>query len=180
VPLVLAGDAVGALVVRYDTPVVQPPARLELVRALANQATLAVHLTRLADAARRAAVAREREDAATQRAEALGRMADAGRATLQRLTDTDGHAAFLGHVLTVAVEQLGAIGGGVWLYDAATDVSRLVLVSECGLVRSARDDGPAGAGPGPRRAFTQCCRSPCFSASRSAGRSTSGSPRSGC
>lgn len=136
VPLVVDGRVLGALTL-YRSADERPYTESEvaLVEGLAKQLALAVELNRLAEEARDAALAREREVQANRRAEALARISEAGRMTLQRLSEKPELDGFLGHVLTVAAEQFGAVGGGVWL--AREQQTQLVLTLEDGVVRSA-------------------------------------------
>ena len=105
--------------------------------------SLAVRLQKLTEGMREAAVTREREQAAKQReqaararAESLARFGEVSRRTLERLATSPHLDAFLGQVITVAVEQFGAIGGSVW--EAMSDGdTRLIVSFEEGELRSA-------------------------------------------
>lgn len=87
VPMVHVDQALGFMGLAYDQSVVVQPseARLELCRVLAQQAALAVQLTKLAEESKRASVAREQEKAAQQRAEELDRINGLLRDTSQLL-----------------------------------------------------------------------------------------------
>ena len=105
--------------------------------------SLAVRLQKLTEGMREAAVTQEREQAAKQReqaararAESLARFGEVSRRTLERLATSPHLDAFLGQVITVAVEQFGAIGGSVW--EAMSDGdTRLIVSFEEGELRSA-------------------------------------------
>jgi signal transduction histidine kinase len=60
IPLVSAGQALGRLTFRFNEERDAHPEEFEIARALATQASLAIHLTRLAEAARQSAVLEER------------------------------------------------------------------------------------------------------------------------
>jgi signal transduction histidine kinase len=103
------------------------PQDLQIAQSLADQTSLAFRLTGLAAKARAAAVDQQEEKAARQRAESVARLANASRRTLERLAVSADPDAFLGHVVTVAAEQFGAVGGGVWRTE--TDGSTRIVVS---------------------------------------------------
>jgi len=117
-----------------DRPVAED---LQIAQALADQTALAFRLTRLADEARLAAVAQQEEQAARLRAETVARLGRASRGTLERLAASAEPDAFLGHVLTVAAEQLDAVGGSVW---------RVQGPERADLVVSLEDGVPRGPG----------------------------------
>lgn len=136
-PMALGEELVGLFGVDLGVELTPPPDEIELVQALANRATLAVALVRLADEARAAAIARERALAAEQRAvqaEELAKLSAVGRHTLQRLIASADLDGFLGLVMSVAIEQLGAEGGGVYQIDENGRGSPAVNV-ENGVVR---------------------------------------------
>jgi signal transduction histidine kinase len=60
IPLISAGQALGRLTFRFNEERDALPEEFEIARALATQASLAIHLTRLAEAARQSAVLEER------------------------------------------------------------------------------------------------------------------------
>jgi signal transduction histidine kinase len=64
IPLISRGQAVGRLTFRFTDERDFDPEELEIARALATQASLAIHLTRLAKAARQSAVLEERNQLA--------------------------------------------------------------------------------------------------------------------
>ena len=66
IPLTLGGQANGQLSFRFTEERDFDPEELEIARALAIQASLAIHLTRLAKAARQSAVLEERNQLAAE------------------------------------------------------------------------------------------------------------------
>src|SRR5271157_2457378 len=71
IPLISRGQAVGRLTFRFTDERDFSPEELEIARALATQASLAIHLTRLAKAARQSAVLEERNQLAAEIHDAL-------------------------------------------------------------------------------------------------------------
>src|SRR5258705_3184420 len=71
IPLISRGQAVGRLTFRFTDERDFDPEELEIARALATQASLAIHLTRLAKAARQSAVLEERNQLAAEIHDAL-------------------------------------------------------------------------------------------------------------
>jgi predicted ATPase/signal transduction histidine kinase len=71
IPLLSRGQAVGRLTFRFTDERDFDPEELEIARALATQASLAIHLTRLAKAARQSAVLEERTQLAAEIHDAL-------------------------------------------------------------------------------------------------------------
>jgi signal transduction histidine kinase len=71
IPLTLGGQANGQLSFRFTEERDFDPEELEIARALATQASLAIHLTRLATAARQSAVLEERNQLAAEIHDAL-------------------------------------------------------------------------------------------------------------
>jgi len=146
VPMLLGDRAIGTFHLRSTRRRQFSPEEVELARALGHQATLALQLTRLAEQARSAAVARERERAAQERAEALTRANAALQSeilerrrveeTLRRgeelirrnlsiLATEPPLDSFLGHVLTAVTEQLAGPASTLWFYDPEENVFRI-------------------------------------------------------
>ena len=98
----------GYLGFSFRDPVELTPERVELVQALAQQATLVAELLRLSDTERRAAIAREREEAAESRATEARRISDFLNATLGRLTDGDDPRRTVESILSGFAQELGA------------------------------------------------------------------------
>jgi len=71
IPLISRGQAVGRLTFRFTDERDFDPEELEIARALASQASLAIQLTRLAKAARQSAVLEERNQLAAEIHDAL-------------------------------------------------------------------------------------------------------------
>jgi PAS domain S-box-containing protein len=127
VPLAVQHELVGMLSVRIAAQRVPTPAEIELAQALAQQASLAVQLTRLAEAARRVAVLEERNRATTERATELGRANGGLKHTLDVLATEKNIDEVLGHVLTVSTQVLGGCGSLLWLRDFQANTTRLHL-----------------------------------------------------
>lgn len=119
VPMFRDGRPLGFLGLAFREPVRPSEAKLEMVQVLAQQATLAFELTRLANEAREAAIAREREQAAQERAAELARANAALTRSTARLADRGDLDAFLGTVLVEAAHQTSACSNALFLYDPA-------------------------------------------------------------
>lgn len=149
VPMFVGSSYLGSLTLRYPQSRLFSPSEEELAYALANQAALAVHTSRLADEAKQAAVAQERAEAATRRAEALARANAAVRDCLSALATGLDLEAFLGRVLQSVVRQFDAQGGGVWFCETGPGgepLYSLVLNCEGGVVEAAADTAHPGRG----------------------------------
>ena len=71
--------------------------------------------------------AKRAEGIVMRHTEALTRIVSAGRETLQRLAEKPDMEAFLGHVLTTALDYFGTIGARVWLGDPTLGPCHLYL-----------------------------------------------------
>lgn len=115
VPLRFAGRCIAHLAVYL------PPGRavrdelVELVEALGHQATLAMELCRLAEEAREAAVARERDAGERERTIALRRANEALRRSTAQLVSFENLPQFLDVVLLEAIAAVGAVSGAVFI-----------------------------------------------------------------
>ncbi|MBD2103957.1 GAF domain-containing protein [Leptolyngbya sp. FACHB-261] len=94
--------------------------QMELFQSLAQQATLAIQLTRLAEEAKQAAILKKRERAAQERAAELAKANNVLKRAVGKLSEQPELQAFLGHVLTEAAEQIGACSNALFSYDKAT------------------------------------------------------------
>ena len=117
-PLVLGGKVVGYLGLARTDERPPGPKVVEAVRAVVGQMAVAVQLARLADEAHGAAVARERERAAQERATELARANAALRQAIESLRDVDDLDAFLARVVAAAEQVSGADEASVLLVDA--------------------------------------------------------------
>lgn len=122
VPLLASDDFLGLISVRSLREMELSKEKITFVQAIAVHASLALKMSHLAEGARLVVVAEERREAIARSKEALNRIANAGRATLQRLAEHPDLNTFLDHVLAVSVEQFRAIGTSVWLGDPSTGI----------------------------------------------------------
>ncbi len=90
---------------------------MELVQALAHQATLAIQLMQLAESAKLAAIVFEQEQAALERSAELALANDALRRSVGHLTTTDSLNSFLVAVLQEAIQASGAVSAAVFVYN---------------------------------------------------------------
>jgi PAS domain S-box-containing protein len=117
VPMVFGASIVGAYTVRFDRERSFDPQDLQLAKALALQATLAIRLTQLAEQAKSVAVSQER----------VAQLAQANRAltgTLDRLATEPSLDTALGHALAAVTHHLEA-HPTLWLYDMVEGVAHL-------------------------------------------------------
>ncbi|EDX85827.1 GAF domain protein [Synechococcus sp. PCC 7335] len=134
VPLVLGDRVLGFLGLPFvgATHITQDD--IELAQALANQATLAIQLTRLAEEAKQTAILQEQERAARQHVTELAKTNDALSETLTALTATPELNDFLGQNLSKMAEQVGANAAHLFLYDAAAHTLRQHITVQDGKV----------------------------------------------
>ena len=92
--------------------------QLEFMQALANQAIVAIQLTRLGEEAKQAAILQEQERAAQSRAEQLSRSNQALKSNLDLLAKQPDLDAFLQGVVEEATTQTGADTGHIFLFSA--------------------------------------------------------------
>ena len=102
----------------------------ELIQTIANQASLAMRLTRLADDARAAAAAKQEEREARLRAESVSRWRSRADRALERVATSPQVDTSLGTVLSEVVRQFGAVGGGVWRAEARGTATMIATVED--------------------------------------------------
>jgi signal transduction histidine kinase len=138
VPLLVHNRLVGTLSIQIKERRTLRAAEIELAQALAKQASLAVHLTHLAERSRQVAILEERNLAATGRAAELARANQALKQTLDVLANDPEINEVLGHVLTVVTQVLEGSLSTLWLRDRDAETAKLHLVFRDGhLVRGA-------------------------------------------
>jgi GAF domain-containing protein len=108
IPLVFGKQLVGALSVRMAGNRKIDQEDLDFAQSLAQQATLAIELARLAEQAKQTALATEREKAAQERATELAEANEALRGCLDALASVPELDEFLGQVMGAMTRQLGA------------------------------------------------------------------------
>ena len=133
-PLLLDDAVLGSFNITFATPRIMRPEELETLQALTHQATLAFQLTRLAEAAKQAAIAREQEKAAQERVAELAKANEALKHTLDLLATEPTIDAFLGQVLAILTDQLQAASSSLWLFDWDAQTSNLHLVCQQGQI----------------------------------------------
>jgi GAF domain-containing protein len=126
VPMILGDECIGALIVPMSREHQITTQQIELAQALAHQATLAVQLTRLAEEAKLAAIAREQEKAASERAAELAKANAVLRGATDRLANEPSLEAFLGHILAEACQE-AIETGAIFLYDEHSECLSLVV-----------------------------------------------------
>jgi PAS domain S-box-containing protein len=146
VPLMVHNKLVGTLSIRIRERRSLRSAEIELAQALAQQASLAVHLTHLAERSRQVAVLEERNLAATGRAAELARANQALKQTLDILATEPDMDQVLGHVLTVVTQVLEGTVSTLWLRDRNEETAKLHLVYRDGQLVSGPASGHRLAG----------------------------------
>ncbi len=146
VPLLVHNRLVGTLSIRIKERRALRAAEIELAQALAQQASLAVHLTHLAERSRQVAVLEERNLSATGRAAELARANQALKQTLDVLANDPEIDEVLGHVLTVVTQVLEGSVSTLWLRDRDTETAKLHLVFRDGQLVSGAESGHRLAG----------------------------------
>ncbi len=148
--LMLGDEPVGMLGLAFQERKEFTASEFEFFQALAQQATLAIQLTQLAEEAKLAAIAREQEKAALERAAELAKANEALQAevmerkraselargqtealsrTLNLLATEPELDKFLGYMLTTITELLSpqklALSSTLWFHDPATNLLTL-------------------------------------------------------
>jgi signal transduction histidine kinase len=143
-PLLLGDRPIGFLVLAVRRGADQiSQTQLEMVKALAQQATLALHIMGLANRAKETAIAREQEQAAQERAAELVRANAVLSSTLDRLANDAELDGFLGHVLLEITRIARAHSGHLFLRDTVTSSLRLhAAVQDEKVVRGPLPDDP--------------------------------------
>jgi signal transduction histidine kinase len=127
VPLLLGHEPLGFLGLCFRDPIRHGVEPIELVQTLAHQATLALQLTRLAEEAKQAVIAREQEKAAQLQVTELAKANDVLKNTLDTLATEPELDCFLRHILSVIAQQMNASACLLWLFDESLQTATLHL-----------------------------------------------------
>jgi PAS domain S-box-containing protein len=134
IPLVFGPQLVGVLSVRITGNRELDREDMEFAQSLAQQATLAIELARLAEQGKQIALANEREKAAQERAAELAKANEALRGCLDALASVPELDEFLGQVMAAMTQQFGAASSILRLRDFEQNVLTLDLVFQEGRV----------------------------------------------
>jgi PAS domain S-box-containing protein len=134
IPLVFGEQLIGLFSVRMAGDREIDQRDLEFATSLAQQATLALELSRLAEQAKQTARAMEREKAARERAAELAKANEALRGCLDSLASVPELDEFLGQVMGAMTRQLGAASSVLRLRNFEKNVLTLDLVFQDGRV----------------------------------------------
>jgi len=134
IPLVFGDQLNGVLSVRIAGNRQVDGSDLEFAQSLAQQATLALEMARLAESAKQTALAIERENAARERAAELAKANEALRGCLDSLASVPELDEFLGQVMAAMTRQLGAASSVLRLRNFERNVLTLDLVYQDGRV----------------------------------------------
>ena len=146
VPLMVHNKLVGTLSIRLRERRTLRLAEIELTQALAQQASLAVQLTHLAERSRQVAVLEERSLASSGRVAELARANQALKQTLDILATEPEMNEVLGHVLTVITQVLEGSISTLWLRDRDAETAKLHLVYREGCLVGGNESGHRLAG----------------------------------
>ncbi len=130
VPFRTDGVVAGYLGLAFTEPREPDRVTFETLQALALQACMTMELREKAEAAREAAVAREREGAAHERAAELAKVNEALRRSLDRPARGGDVDELLAAFLSEAVDASGAVFGAVFARDSATEFALRALVRQ--------------------------------------------------
>jgi signal transduction histidine kinase len=139
VRLFFSGDFFGTYSLRFTSAEPLAEDQLNLARALAQEATLAIALARLEARAREAATATERERAARERAADLAKSNTVLQSSLQVLASRPTQELFLAHVLETIGTTLDAHSCALWRLSPAADHVWLDLAVSRGQVMAAEE-----------------------------------------
>ena len=134
IPLVFGEQVIGLLSVRIAGKRQVDGADLEFAQSLAQQATLALELARLAEQAKQTALAVEREKAVRERAFELAKANEALRGCLDALASVPELDEFLGQVMGAMTRQLCAASSVLRLRNFEKNALTLDLVFQDGRV----------------------------------------------
>ena len=134
IPLVFGEQVIGLLSVRIAGRRQVDGADLEFAQSLAQQATLALELARLAEQAKQTALAVEREKAVRERAFELAKANEALRGCLDALASVPELDEFLGQVMGAMTRQLCAASSVLRLRNFEKNALTLDLVFQDGRV----------------------------------------------
>lgn len=139
VPLVVAGEADGALVICRRKGFDYTPREISLAERLGQQLALAMEASRLSITSKQVAVAHEKERAARERAAELSRYADMLKQTIDSLVGEEDFIRFIGRLLGIASTQMQAPIVEYWTDDGLTR-STLQLTYRDGEIYEGSDD----------------------------------------
>ena len=139
-PLMAGGRALGFLGLDFAESPRLAAERFSLAHALSQHAGLALQLSLLSDEAREAALAREREAAAEERATELARANAALRQAIESLRELDDLQAFLVRVMAAAERVAGAAEAVLFLVDVDRREMQASVFVRSGAVRDIAAD----------------------------------------
>lgn len=116
----VGGKPIGFIGFAFRHVAVLSDEQLEFIQALTNQATLSIHLTRLAEKAKQAAISQEQEKAAQERVAELAKANEAISKSLTTLAASPKLDQFLGTIIIEMARQVGACKVHLFLYDEPT------------------------------------------------------------
>jgi len=135
VPLVLGDKSIGALLVFLPGDRHFTNEQIELAYALAQEVTLAIHLTQLTEQAKQAAIATGQEKAAQERAAELAKVNEALRRSASGLATITNIEDILTIFLSEAIAVAGASAGAVLRRVGKTEFEFVAILQDAELLR---------------------------------------------
>ncbi|MBV9388142.1 MAG: GAF domain-containing protein [Chroococcidiopsidaceae cyanobacterium CP_BM_ER_R8_30] len=127
IPLRIAEETIGALLIFVPSDRQFTTQQIELGYALAQQISLAIRLSQLAEQAKQSAIIREQEKAAQLQVAELAKANDVLKSTLDTLATEPDLDCFLRHILSVIAQQMNAPACLLWLFDELLQTATLHL-----------------------------------------------------
>lgn len=121
IPMMLKHHALGFLGLAFADKQQATESKLEQCRSLAQQAALALQISRLSEEAWQVAISREQEKAAQERAEEMAKTNAALQRSLSNLATSQSLNSFLPRVLLEVIEITGAVSAIVFVYRPNSD-----------------------------------------------------------
>lgn len=150
VPLVIGGEADGALLVNRGRGGIFTQSEIDLAERLAQQLALAMEIDRLAEVSKLAAIAQQRGRDAEERAAEFANANAVLRAMLDQLSKERDLHSFPRTILNEAMRQAGGRDALILLYDERTDkLTRSEYASAEGVIESAEFSRPFPASTTP-------------------------------
>ncbi len=128
VPVLVGERTIGGLLVFFPEDRGFSESQIEFGYAMARHVALAVLISTRAEEAKQAAIAREQEKAAQERAAELAKANEVLKRSLDALATGQTLTSFLSQILTSITQQLKAPSAVLWCYDYKQLAARLMLV----------------------------------------------------
>ena len=134
IPILVGQRPIGVIGLAWKEQFSFSPEQRELLFALTNQAAMVMQLRELADSQSTAVVAREREQAAQQRAAELAQSNELLRRVNERLAHETNYRSVLGLLLAELSSLVGNDSAAIFAFDPSEDSLRFLLGFENGSI----------------------------------------------